>query len=181
MKNKKGLIPFFVPLIIIAFSCIAYSEIAPLTLEQSLEIAKKGSPQIASAKNAEKVAYDSRNAAMARADKSEAELDRLKASAASIDGRYETYLLAKSKDFGMTPSRVIELALDTYQSVENGNLVPASYLPKLNSVTSETLTQLNALASRTRTVLRFKKFLPKRYVKQAEATLAALNSALNYL
>lgn len=160
---------------------------AELLIGQAKELVGEGfnvkemKAQIASAKNAEKVAYDSRNAAQARCNAAEAELERLKSGAVSIEGNWERYLLKVSEEKGLSTSKVIELALTTYSQVDSGKLVPVSTQPKRAPVAPGTVAQLQALASRTRAVLKFKFFLSKAYRAQAEKTLAALESAINSL
>jgi hypothetical protein len=104
----------------------------------------------------------------------ETELKTLKAGAASINGESEQFLLDFAKQNRMTTSASITYALSILKEYDEGTLVH-----KADVVSAEAMGTLKALASRSRLILRFKKFLPKRYVAQAEAVVAACTEAAN--
>ena len=82
-------------------------------------------------------------------------------------------------DKGLTHTQLICTMLKTQQQVDAGHLVEKSYVPKTYDAAARD--QLSKLAGRTKLVLKFKRFMPKRMVKQAEDTLRALEVAVKVL
>lgn len=136
------------------------------------------------------IAYKSRNEAQARADfaaqrelTARQELADLKASTVTVPQEYEDYIRTKAAQQGLPIEKVISLAMATYALRESGELVERrKRVEKQKSPAGvEAKAQLQALAARSRFLLKFRRFLPKRLVQQAEATLKALDFATETL
>lgn len=135
-------------------------------------------------------ANTNRNLATERAERAELKARQLEADmrqlahrSVELTGRHEEYVRQRMGELGWDGRRVVEQAVATYQAFVAGELVERrKRVEEMKSpVGVQAKEQLQALASRAKLVLRWRRFLPKRMVRQAEDTLKALNFAVTNL
>jgi hypothetical protein len=99
------------------------------------------------------------------------------------DPAFETYFLATAKAKGLTHEALIKQCVRTYQAFDSGLLVEAGKRAEeqKSPVFVQSKRHLERMVSRTKFLLKFKRFMTKRLVKQAEDTLSALEVAISAL